>query len=215
MKILVAVPTFETIFPDVFKAIYELEKPEGVEVMFDFIRGYDCATARNNIIITAQNKGAEYVLMIDNDVIPPKDTLIHFLEDPKEVCLGFYAHRDTDNIYRGRTCICRKYDDNGDEYFNYPLESEYTEQDMKEFRNDGEYKVVIHGGGMGCAFIHLPIIDHISYPWYDWVNYNDDNRGMLSEDLFFCEQLKRIHIPIYTDTRVGCKHILRHAQAVM
>ena len=114
MKILIAVPTFETIYPDVFKAIYDLEKPDCVdEIVFDFIRGYDCATARNNIIIKAQNYKADYVLMVDNDVIVPKDALINFLDDPKEVTLGFYAHRDTDNIYRGSTCVCKTHDDGG------------------------------------------------------------------------------------------------------
>lgn len=215
MKILIAVPTFESIYPDTFKSIYDVEKPDGCEVYFDFIRGYDCATARNNIIITAERYNADYVLMVDNDVIIPKDTLINMLDDPKDICLGFYAHRDTDNIYRGRTCICKKYDENGNLYFNYPLDSEYTDAEMRSFRENGLYKVEIHGGGMGCAFINMSLIDRINYPWYDWVNYNDANRGMLSEDLYFCEQCKRIGVPIYTDTRVGCKHILRHAQEVM
>lgn len=216
MKILIAVPTFENIYPDVFKAIYDLEKPDGVdEIIFDFVRGYDCATARNNIVIKAQKCEADYVLMVDNDVILPSDALCNLLDDPKEVCLGFYAHRDTDNIYRGRTCVCQTHDDYGNPYFNYPLESEYTEQEMRDLRSDGIYKIIIHGGGMGCAFIKMSVFDKISYPWYDWVNYDDDNRGMLSEDLFFCEQCKWRKIPIWTDTRVGCKHILRHAQDVM
>ena len=214
-RILIAVPTFESIYPDVFKAIYDITIPDGIEVAFDFIRGYDCATARNNIVSRAKGINADYVLMIDNDVIPRKDILAHFLDDPKDVCLGFYAHRDTDNIYRGRTCICKKYDDKGEEYFHYPLESEYTEQEMRELRENGEYKVLIHGGGMGCAFIKLDVFDRINYPWYDWVNYDDEHRGMLSEDLYFCEQCKWKRIPIYTDTRVGCKHIMRHAQDVM
>ena len=214
-RILIAVPTFESIYPDVFKAIYDITIPDGVEVAFDFIRGYDCATARNNIVSRAKSIDADYVLMIDNDVIPRKDILAHFLDDPKDVCLGFYAHRDTDNIYRGRTCICKKYDDHGEEYFHYPLESEYTEEEMRELRENEQYKVLIHGGGMGCAFIKLDVFDRINYPWYDWVNYDDEHRGMLSEDLYFCEQCKWKRIPIYTDTRVGCKHILRHAQDVM
>ena len=40
MKILIAVPTFETIQPEVFKAIYEL-RPAGHELSFDFVKGYD------------------------------------------------------------------------------------------------------------------------------------------------------------------------------
>ena len=209
MKILIAVPTFENIYPDTFKAIYDLDT-SGHEVFFEFVRGYDCATARNRIAQMALDKKTDYVLMVDNDVVLPRDALVNLTDDLKDVCLGFYAHRDTDNIYRGRTCVCKLLDKNGVRYFNYPLESEYTAAELAELKGKGEYKVRIHGGGMGCAFIRTSLFEKIKYPWYDWVNYK--GRGMLSEDLYFCEQCKANSILIYTDTRVNCGHMLRHVQ---
>lgn len=211
MKILVAVPTFENIYPDTFKAIYGLNRGEH-QIYFDFVRGYDCATARNRIAQEALDTGVDYVLMVDNDVVLPHDALLNMTDDLKEVCLGYYAHRDNDNIYRGRTCICKLFTEHGAKYYNYPLESEYTAQEMKERKERGEYKIQIHGGGMGCALIKADLFKQIEYPWYDWVNYKDDSRGMLSEDLYFCEQCKKNGIKIYTDTRVGCGHMLRHVQ---
>ena len=106
MKILIAVPSYENIYPDTFKSIYDLDKC-GHEVLFEFVRGYDVATARNRIAQKAMDLGTDYVLMVDNDVTLPKDALANLLEDPKPVCLGFYAHRDKDGVYRGRTCICK------------------------------------------------------------------------------------------------------------
>lgn len=209
MKILIAVPTFESIYPDTFKSIYDLDK-SGHDVIFEFVRGYDCATARNRIAQMALDKKTDYVLMVDNDVVLPKDALVNLTDDLKDVCLGFYAHRDSDNIYRGRTCVCKLLDENGVRYFNYPLESEYTATELAEMKDKGEYKVRIHGGGMGCAFIKTSLFEKIKYPWYDWVNYK--GRGMLSEDLYFCEQCKANSILIYTDTRVNCGHMLRHVQ---
>lgn len=211
MKILIAVPTFESIYPDTFKSIYDLDV-SGHEVEFDFVRGYDCATARNRIAQISLDKNVDYVLMVDNDVVLPKDALINLLDDPKDVCLGFYAHRDADNIYRGRTCVCKLFDENGTKHFNYPLESEYTADELKKLRDSEQYKIQIHGGGMGCAFIKTDIFNRIKYPWYDWINYAGKNRGMLSEDLYFCEECRKNSIPIYTDTRVNCGHMLRHIQ---
>ncbi len=205
MKILIAVPTYENITPDTFKSIYGLD-PGDHDLIFDFIRGYTVATARNNIAQAAINNEADFVLMVDNDVVLPEDALLNLLEHDEDVCLGYYAHRDTDNIYRGRTCICKLGP------FNYPLESEYTAQELKELREDDIYKIQIHGGGMGCALIRTDVFDRIPYPWYDWVNYADDNRGMLSEDLFFCERCRMANIPIFADTRVGCGHLLRRVQ---
>lgn len=205
MKIYVAVPTFENIYPDTFRSIYGLDAG-GHELEFDFIRGYDCATARNRIADNALKNGSDYVLMVDNDVVLPEDAVINHLDQQVDVCLGYYAHRDADNIYRGRTSVCKL------GWYNYPLESEYTAKEMQDLRDAGQYKVQIHGGGMGCAFINTDVFRRIPYPWYDWVNYNDANRGMLSEDLYFCEQCKAYNIPVYTDTRIGCGHMMRRIQ---
>lgn len=211
MKILIAVPTFENIYPDTFKAIYDLDNA-GQELSFAYVRGYDCATARNRIAQKAIDECADYVLMVDNDVVLPKDTLKYLLDDLKDVCLGFYAHRDTDNIYRGRTCVCKLYDEKGIKYFNYPLSSEYAAAELRAMKDSGQYKVQIHGGGMGCAFIKTDVFKRLKYPWYDWVNYANDHRGMLSEDLYFCEACRKKGIPIFTDTRINCGHMLRHVQ---
>ena len=211
MNILIAVPTFETIYPDTFKSIYDLDSG-GHDLIFEYVRGYDCATARNRIAQTALDLDTDYVLMVDNDVVLPKDALVNLLDDPKDVCLGYYAHRDTDNIYRGRTCVCRLRQPDGGYYYNYPLESEYTAEELEALQEAGEYKHAIHGGGMGCALIRTDVFRTIQYPWYDWVNYKDDHRGMLSEDLYFCEQCKAKHIKIYTDSRVACGHMLRRVQ---
>lgn len=209
MKILIAVPTFENIYPDTFKAIYDLDV-EGHQACFEFVRGYDCATARNRIAQIALDKGVDYVLMVDNDVVVPKDTLKFMLEDAKDVCLGFYAHRDADNVYRGRSCVCKLYSDSGEKYFNYPIESEYTAEELARLRDEGKTKIRIHGGGMGCALIRASVFQRIEYPWYYWVNYK--HKGVLSEDLYFCEECRKNNIPIYTDTRANCGHMLRHVQ---
>lgn len=211
MRILIAVPTFETIYPDTYKGIWDVDKC-GHEVLFDSVRGYDVATARNRIAQKAINLGTDYVLMVDNDVVLPKNALELLLEDAMEVNLGYYAHRDTDNIYRGKTCICKLKDANGNEYYHYPLESEYSAEEMRAMADAGETKIEVHGGGMGCALIRTDVFRTMSYPWYDWVNYGDANRGMLSEDLYFCSLCRASGYKIYSDVRVGCGHLLRHVQ---
>ena len=106
MRILIAVPTFETIYPDTYKSIWDLDKC-GHEVLFDSVRGYDVATARNRIARKAMDLETDYVLMVDNDVTLPKDALGLLLEDAEAVNLGYYAHRGEDNLYHGRTCLCK------------------------------------------------------------------------------------------------------------
>lgn len=213
-RILIAIPTFESIYPDTFRSVWNLDKC-GHDVRFDFVRGYDCATARNRIAQMAIDTGVDYVLMVDNDVTLPGDMLWIMLDNPVDICLGYYAHRSTDNRYTGRTSVCKLKDASGSTYYNYPLESEYTAEEIKQLQANGETKIRIHGGGMGCALIRTEVFKHLHYPWYDWVNYGDDNRGMLSEDLYFCEQCKAAGIPVYTDARAACGHLFRYIQEVV
>lgn len=201
MKILIAVPTYETITPDTFKSIYGLNRGENWCV-FDFVRGYDCAAARNRIAEQAIDEEADYVLMIDNDITVPPDALINLLEEEKDVCLGYYAHRNSVNVYDGKTSVCRLGE------FNYTEQFPAIELDQMQSR--GEYKIQIHGGGMGCALIRTDVFRRLQYPWFKWINYDD--KGVLSEDLYFCEQCNRNGIPVYTDTRVSCGHLFRHVQ---
>ena len=211
MRILIAVPTYETIYPDTYKSLWDLDKC-GHEVLFDSVRGYDVATARNKIAQRAMAVSADYVLMVDNDVVLPYDALEMLLEDAKEVNLGFYAHRGNDNLYHGRTCICKLKDDDGKEYYHYPLESEYTGAEMHALAEAGETKIEVHGGGMGCALIKTDVFRKTPYPWFDWVNYGDANKGMLSEDLYFCALCSTSGVKVYADVRGGCGHLLRHVQ---
>lgn len=211
MNILIAVPTFENIYPDTYKSIYDMDKA-GNETEFEFVRGYDVATARNKIARLALERGTDYVLMVDNDVVLPWDALINLTDDLREVCIGYYAHRDANNRFNGNTNICRIYDEKGQRYFNYPLESEYTAGEMKKMREAGEYKVQVHGGGMGCALIKTDVFRRLKFPYFDWVHYKSGR--MLGEDLYFCELCKKAKIPIYTDTRVGCGHLFRYIQNV-
>ena len=211
MKILIAVPTYETIYPDTFKSLWDMDK-DGHEVLFESVRGYDVATARNRIARLALNLETDYVLMVDNDVVLPKEALKLLLDGAEDVNLGFYAHRGTDNMYHGRTCICKLYDEEGNAYYHYPLESEYTAEEMRGMAEAGETKIEVHGGGMGCALIRTDVFRKTEYPWFDWVNYGNANRGMLSEDLYFCSLCRASGIKIHSDVRVGCGHMLRHVQ---
>ena len=211
MKILIAVPTYETIYPDTYKSLWDLDKC-GHEVLFDSVRGYDVATARNKCAQKALDVGADYVMMVDNDVVVPRDALRLLLEGAGKINLGYYAHRGDDNLYHGRTCICKLKDEGGQEYYHFPLESEYTAQEMIAMKGAGMKKIEVHGGGMGCALISTEVFRKAGYPWFDWVNYGDANRGMLSEDLYFCVLCRNSGYKIYSDVRVGCGHLLRHIQ---
>lgn len=201
MRILIAVPTFETITPDTFKSIYGLDTC-GHDCVFDFVRGYDCATARNRIAQLAMDMEVDCALMVDNDVVLPSDALKNLLEYKVDVCIGYYAYRTAENVYGGKTIALRL------------GERDYTQMypaiELRQMAGRGEHRVQVHGGGLGCALIRTDVFQRLAYPWFDWVNYG--NGSSLSEDLYFCECCNQHAIPIWLDTRVACGHLFRRVQ---
>lgn len=203
MKIFIAVPTYENIHPETFKSIYGLDRC-GHWVVFDYVTGYDVASARNYIGNQAKREEADFVLMVDNDMKLPSDALRNLLEEPMDVCLGFYAHR-WGNVFDGRTNVCRLGE------FNYT--DMYNMNELRTLRDQGVKREMIHGGGLGCALIRTSVFDRIPFPYFKWTHYEDGN--VLGEDLNFCQRCSEAGIPIYVDPRVGCGHLFRQFKEVM
>ena len=191
MKILIAVPTFETIEPEVFKAIYKIKSEH--ELDFDFVKGYDCAVARNEIGKIAQAGNYDYVLMVDSDTIVPSDVLDLMLDPPVDICLGVCPRKNTKE---GKTAIVkmnsRSYHDN---YFYSDLPGERTR---------------IKGGGFACALVKTSVFTQLDYPWFQYA-INED-WSTLSEDYYFCQNANFMEIGIWVEPRVKCGHLARYYQ---
>lgn len=205
MKILIAVPTYENIYPDTFQSIWNLDRC-GHDCIFEFVRGYDVATARSKIGKRAIELDADYVLMVDNDIVLPKDALKHLLDDVRDVQFGAYAYRDkSGNPFDGRIILFK---DIPQGYTQF-----YDSYELDELQAQGQYKVKIRGGGMGCALVKTDVFRQMRYPYFYWVHSESADRET-SEDIYFCDQCRGHNIPIYTDTRVRCGHIIRYIQTV-
>lgn len=191
MKVLIAVPTFETIAPECFKAIYELQ---GDDLTFDFVRGYDCAKARNEIAKKALNGGFDYVLMVDSDIVIPPDTLVKMLDAPVNICFGVYPRKNKP----GETELFK------DDTFDFT--NRYT---YEELSKEDANKIPVKGSGFGCALIKTDVFANIEYPWFEFYSY--DNGTFLSEDLAFCMKAS-IRYRLLADIRVKCGHIAKQVQ---
>lgn len=208
MNILIAVPTYENIYPDTFKSIYQLDKG-GHNVDFDFVRGYDVACARNNIAKLTLDRNYDYVLMVDNDEVLPNDALVNLLETEQSyplghnMAVGYCLSRPTNNANTSGRTTAFKFGGR-----DYVVEDAYTANELKQLRDSGAIRVQIRGSGLGCALIHRSIFEKMEYPYFKWVQYS--NGSQLSEDLYFCEQFPSINVPIFMDTRVACGHMMRH-----
>lgn len=194
MKILLAIPTFENILPEVFQAVYDLDKG-GHEVDFKFVKGYDCAKARNVIAKKALEGNYDYVLMLDSDTIIPKDALVVMLEHPADVILGCCPRKNT----KEKRTVLFPLKDNATGYFK-PLYYENMTDERMELR----------GGGFACALISVSMLKKLKYPYFKYVVY--ENGDALSEDLYFCSEARKQGFKIWGEPRVKCGHLARYFQ---
>lgn len=198
MKILAAVPTFETIMPECFRSIFHMAQETDHDVDFEFVKGYDCAKARNEIVLKARDH--DYVLMIDSDVIVPADALDLLIEGEPDVCLGLYPVKNT---VKGEAEIFKL----GGKDFT----DRYTYEEIDRRRAlTGAGRIEVKGGGMGCALIRVAVFDRLQFPWFKYVTHPDGR--ILSEDLWFCGHLGLAGLKVYADLRVRCGHATRGFQ---
>ena len=191
MRILIAIPTFETIQPEVFKAVYDLHSA-GHELSFDFVKGYDCAVARNKISVLA--KGTyDYVLMVDSDTIIPPDTLELMLDTDVDICLGVCPRKNTKE---GETAMVKMTDMSYRDFYHYDeLPAEKTE---------------VKGRGFACALIKTTVLTALDYPYFQYVTNEDCST--FSEDFYFCQHARLYGYQIIMDPRVKCGHLARYYQ---
>ncbi|MDE2095638.1 MAG: hypothetical protein KGL39_00145 [Patescibacteria group bacterium] len=158
--------------------------------------------ARNVICQKALEYGAQYVLMLDSDVIPPRDTIIRLMAHNLPLVSGMYCRRSPPH---GVPVMIKE----GQWITNF-VPGSLVEADVV---------------GSGCLLIHRSVLEAMSpsdkargKQWFDW---RVDMRGTgtlpdglcMSEDFVFCANARQqLGIKAYVDTSIVCKHI-GYAQA--
>lgn len=211
MKILLGMPCYSGMFPSVvFQSIFNLKKP--CPMGFMTVDRLPIDRARNIIAAEALRQNYDYLLFIDDDNPIPRDTLIKFLEDDKDVVCA--------------PILRRKPDEDG----SYPLCALYghLEKDIRiyepitEFREQG-YLHRIDACGMGCTLIKRKVLEAVNAKYPDrpfqqgnLISFNegdkviDRSKGLkrtMSEDLEFCERAVDAGFEVWLDDRIRPLHL--------
>jgi FkbM family methyltransferase len=187
-KILVAIPTARYIEPETFKAIYDLECPEGCELHFQYFYGYNVDQVRNLIASWVIN-GFDYLFAVDHDIVFAPDTLVKMVKHNKPLVTGIYRQRLLEQHI---------------EIYDFNLKR-IVYEDLPE-----NSLVEIGGCGMGCCLISKEVFVAIEYPHYKYYSALDHNHTF-SEDLDFCRKARLKGFSLFCDTSIVCDH---HGQTV-
>jgi len=144
--------------------------------------------SRNMLRDYVINKNYDWFLMLDQDVIPPRDVIEKLLAHKKRVICGIYY-----GIFQNKLKPVAWYWD----AFN---DANNTNMFQFDHRIVQSYKLVYGLFGLGCCLIHRSILGKVEF------RYIKDMDSF--EDTWFALDLKAKKIKIYADTSILCKHLL-------
>jgi len=152
--------------------------------------------ARELTVENALETGAEWLLFLDSDVVPPRDVFQQLRARGVDVVSGLYY---VDTPERPHPAMWR-------------LDEEDSPSPVPADRK-GVYNV--DAVGLGCLLVRRTVLESVDRPWFRWTRGYEDHpcdlqhegeRPGVSEDFFFCHKLKEAGYGIYLDTTVECLH---------
>jgi len=138
--------------------------------------------------------GYDYLLNLDQDVIPPSDAINRLLRHGKKIVMGLYfGHHFVEEL--NKTMVMpfawqfknKKYGHWGDVRYLGP----------DEFWSDKLLKIAFTGAG--CMFIHRDVLEKIKFRYLDKYDVWDDR--------WFGYDAYKNGFEIFIDTSVKCKHL--------
>jgi len=196
-KVTLAIPSNRGIISKTMSCLLELVKHGGYD--FHIIvaeEGYTIAENRNYIAVQACNNGSKYLLMIDDDMTFPPDTLDKLISNKKEICGVAYHSRGSD--------VKLKLVPNGIMSIVETKKGKYIDLEKEK---DPKYKDVFecYATGTGVILIKCNIFYKIKRPWFEFT-YHDNGKCKEGEDWNFCFKAKDEKFKIYTDPTIKVGH---------
>lgn len=142
--------------------------------------------SRNILREYALEKGYDYFLSLEQDVIPPRDIIETLLKSNKKVISGLYFYVVDDKLI---PMAWGKHD-----------EKHARRLEVKDVEKNKVMEVVT--AGLGCCLIHIDILEKIKF------RYVKEKKPF--DDIWFCEDVRKINEQIYLDTSVKCKHLIKN-----
>lgn len=189
-RILIAIPTNRNIEAETFKSIYDLEIPPGYQVDFQYFWGYQVEQVRNLIAHYTMANQYDYLFSVDSDIGFAPDTLKKLLAHDVDMVSGLYIQR-----IPGVHCI---------EVMRYNQYGGVTHVPYEDIKGQG--LVPVDGCGFGCVLVKVHVFKAIPYPHFVYKSAID-HANTISEDVYFCKQVRERGMRIYADTSILCNHI--------
>lgn len=179
-KIAIATPTNRGIQPETYLSLVKMALAYPRD-LFPIVatNGYTISENRHYLVANAIRENCARILMVDDDMIFPSDTLERLLKHNKDI-IGVNANS------RG-----------------FPLKSTVEPLEGKTITT-GLFECKAVGGGV--LLINLEVFNKIPRPWFA-VKTHENGFTLMGEDSWFCEQARKVGYTVWCDGDIKIGHI--------
>ena len=197
-KILIAVPMLKTVVADFTTSLIgAMQNTDGVPCLYAPVVDTLVWNARNKLMITAMEKGCDYIMWFDSDMTFENDTIlkmIRHMEEGYDFVSGLYFSR----VAPVRPVISKELiwerKENGDVLNNANLYWNYPKDEVFE----------IAASGFGCVMMKTEIILKAA----EYFNESPFNPlPQMGEDYSCCWRLSQMGVKMYCDSSIKCGHV--------
>jgi hypothetical protein len=220
VTVMIGIPSVGHIDPEWITTYHALQKPQKAGGTPDWVEAFvmrDVISRARNLLVetllnpqhvakhnAVQNErnelipashSADWLFFLDDDILPQPDVLLRMLSHNVPIVSGLYVSR-------------------------LPPHSPVA---YRQVRPDGEpdrYLPVgriasglqeVDATGAGCLLVKREVFERMrsaGVPWFQYICDTDLSR-YVSEDIYFCEQARKLGYPILLDSKAQCGHIGR------
>lgn len=192
-KILIAVPT-ANITGYVAGRLFDFLNAAKRSIKYDVdilrIEQSPVDLARNFIVDTFLNTDYDYLMMVDDDTVPPMIAL-DMVEQGRPFMAGVTYIFQTGELVLNA--------------FTVPDPTKKGVVPLRGVEFTGLQEV--DSVGTACVLIRRDVFSQIERPFFSTELSFDKASKLQGEDLYFCEKLKKAGIPVVVDTNVICGHM--------
>jgi len=178
---------FEQLMVDAYAKMVNYSAKQGIDLHFEMAtEGYTIAENRNSLAAKACQKECTHLLMIDDDMIFPENTLELLLKQDRDVIGVLYNPRQFSDGFMVNAIM--------DKHKKIKIE------------NLPKEPFECYGVGFGTVLIKTELFYKIERPWFDWIIYDT---GMVKdgEDFYFCKKAKEFGFSIWCEPTLKTGHI--------
>jgi len=197
-KIMVAIPTLNTIPIEFFLSVIGIQIPEDVQMEISVTANALIYESRNQFAMKALKQKYDYILWLDSDMTFKPDVLKRLLDDAEQNDLDFVC-----GLYFKRRLPTAPVIYKSVEWEQDPtLGVKHSSEVYTDYPKDSLFEIA--AAGLGCCLTKTSVIEKCAE---HYMLSPFEPMPFLGEDLAFCWKLRNLGVKLWCDSRVKCGHV--------